>query len=101
VSYLYYFVTAEKQIAFNTVQYSRLTCILQNVSEKSKNNNNITNDDGACGSGTQLATTSGDTTVKIWDFANAICIQTFADHQKAGKYIFSLFSYQCYVVAKC
>ena len=41
-----------------------------------------------CGmfSGLQLATTSGDTTVKIWDFANASCIQTFADHQKAGKY---------------
>jgi len=42
-----------------------------------------------CGvfSGLQLATSSGDTTVKIWDFANASCIQTFADHQKAGEYI--------------
>jgi len=40
----------------------------------------------ACDSGVQLATASGDTTVKIWDFANATCIQTFADHQKAGTY---------------
>ena len=32
----------------------------------------------------QLATASGDTTVKIWDFADAKCVQTFADHQKAG-----------------
>jgi len=42
--------------------------------------------------GLQLATASGDTTVKIWDFANAMCIQTFADHQKAGTYTFNCFS---------
>jgi len=39
-----------------------------------------------CISGMQLATASGDTTVKIWDFANAACIHTFADHQKAGSF---------------
>jgi len=41
-------------------------------------------------SGIQLATASGDTTVKIWDFANASCIQTFADHQRAGMCVFSV-----------
>jgi len=37
----------------------------------------------------QLATASGDTTVKIWDFADAKCVQTFADHQKAGTWLSS------------
>jgi WD40 repeat protein len=37
--------------------------------------------------GIQLATASGDTTVKIWDFAKAECMHTFTDHQKPGKYV--------------
>ena len=37
-------------------------------------------------SGVQLATVSGDTTTKIWDFARAECIHTFTDHQKPGIY---------------
>lgn len=36
-------------------------------------------------SGSKLATVSGDTTVKVWDFAKAECVHTFVDHQKAGK----------------
>jgi len=31
-------------------------------------------------------TVSGDTTVKLWDFAKAECIHTFLEHQKAGEY---------------
>jgi len=30
--------------------------------------------------GNLLATASGDGTVKIWDFVNACCAQTFAEH---------------------
>lgn len=33
--------------------------------------------------GTKLATSSGDTTVKIWDFSKAKCTQTFTDHSHA------------------
>ena len=36
-------------------------------------------------SGTKLATSSGDTTVKIWDFSKAECVHTFTDHTHAGK----------------
>ena len=34
-------------------------------------------------SGTRLATSSGDATVKIWDFAKARCVETFTDHTQA------------------
>jgi len=40
----------------------------------------------------QLATTGGDTTVKLWDFAHGTCIQTFADHQRAGAPVFLFIS---------
>jgi WD40 repeat protein len=33
-----------------------------------------------CFSGGNLATVSGDATVKIWDFCKAECILTFTDH---------------------
>ena len=33
--------------------------------------------------GTQLVTTSGDSTVKIWDFSQEQCIATFSDHTNA------------------
>jgi len=35
--------------------------------------------------GTKLATSSGDTTVKIWDFSKAECVHTFTDHTHAGE----------------
>ena len=35
-------------------------------------------------SGTKLATSSGDTTVKIWDFSKAECVHTFTDHTHPG-----------------
>lgn len=35
-------------------------------------------------SGAKLATASGDTTVKIWDFSKAECVHTFMDHTHAG-----------------
>lgn len=35
-------------------------------------------------SGSTLATTSGDTTVKIWNFAESGCTHTFTDHTSAG-----------------
>jgi len=34
-------------------------------------------------SGAQLATSSGDACVKIWDFSKAACVLTFADHTHA------------------
>ena len=36
-------------------------------------------------SGARLATVSGDTTVKLWDFSKAECVQTFTEHTHAGK----------------
>ena len=38
-------------------------------------------------SGAQLVTSSGDATVKIWDFSKAECVHTFTEHQHAGKCI--------------
>ena len=35
-------------------------------------------------SGSQLATASGDGTVKVWDFARGKCVLTFSDHQQPG-----------------
>lgn len=35
-------------------------------------------------SGSKLATSSGDTTVKVWDFSKAECVHTFTDHTHAG-----------------
>ena len=35
-------------------------------------------------SGTLLATSSGDGTVKVWDFERSKCSQTFAEHQQPG-----------------
>ena len=35
-------------------------------------------------SGSTLATTSGDTTVKIWNFSQPGCTHTFTDHTLAG-----------------
>jgi len=32
-------------------------------------------------------TVGGDTTVKIWDFAKAECVQTFMEHQKPGRQV--------------
>ena len=40
--------------------------------------------------GSKLATSSGDTTVKIWDFSKAECVHTFTDHTHAGKFMSSL-----------
>ena len=34
-------------------------------------------------SGSKLATVSGDTTAKIWDFARAECVHTFTEHTHA------------------
>ena len=34
-------------------------------------------------SGAQLATSSGDASVKIWDFSKASCVLTFAEHTHA------------------
>ena len=34
--------------------------------------------------GAKLATTSGDTTVKIWDFKKSECVHTFTEHTHAG-----------------
>ena len=36
-------------------------------------------------SGAKLATASGDTTVKVWDFARAECEHTFTEHKHAGQ----------------
>lgn len=33
--------------------------------------------------GSRLATTSGDTTVKIWDFSKEQCVASFTDHTHA------------------
>ena len=35
--------------------------------------------------GSKLATSSGDTTVKVWDFSKAECVHTFTDHTHAGR----------------
>jgi len=37
--------------------------------------------------GSKLATSSGDTTVKVWDFSKAECVHTFTDHTHAGRLI--------------
>lgn len=36
--------------------------------------------------GGQLASTSGDGTVKLWDFEKASCISTLTEHQQPGGY---------------
>ena len=33
--------------------------------------------------GTHLATSGGDHTIKLWDFVNACCTHTFAEHTQA------------------
>lgn len=49
-------------------------------------------------SGSSLATTSGDTTVKIWNFSQPGCTHTFTDHTLAGnqKFIFKRFYLSAY-----
>lgn len=42
-------------------------------------------------SGSKLVTSSGDTTVKIWDFSKAECVHTFTDHTHAGTVEFTYF----------
>ena len=39
--------------------------------------------------GTQLATASGDGTIKVWDFATATCKATFSDHTQVSTYVAS------------
>jgi WD40 repeat protein len=36
-------------------------------------------------SGNKMATCSGDTTIKIWDFSQKKCIHTFTNHLLPGK----------------
>jgi WD40 repeat protein len=42
-------------------------------------------------SGNKMATCSGDTTIKIWDFSQKKCVHTFTNHLLPGKNCFCLF----------
>jgi WD40 repeat protein len=38
-----------------------------------------------------MATCSGDTTIKIWDFSQKKCVHTFTNHLLPGKIFYSIF----------
>lgn len=35
----------------------------------------------------RLATTSGDGTIKLWDYSKTVCLNTLTDHQQPGTYV--------------
>jgi WD40 repeat protein len=41
--------------------------------------------------GNKMATCSGDTTIKIWDFSQKKCVHTFTNHLLPGKFLLFFF----------